>query len=202
VSAVTVAYATTSLSASSGTDFTPAAGTLTFDPGVTTRPVPVSVLADALVEGVETFRVDLSGAAGAAIAYGEATGRIHDPGSFFSLTPCRVFDTRDPAGPHGGPALAAGQSRTFALAGRCGLPATARAVAVNLTVTGSTVQGNLTLHPAGQPLPLASTLNYTTGLTRANNAVVGLSASGALAVRCNQASGTTHAVLDVTGYFE
>jgi hypothetical protein len=201
-STVTVAYATTPLTATSGTDFTPASGTLTFDPGATTQLVPVSVLADATVEGVETFTVDLSSPTGAAIAYGQALGRIHDPGAFSAVTPCRALDTRDPAGPYGGPALAAGQSRSFVLAGRCGIPASARAVAVNLTVTGSTAQGNLTLYPSGQPVPLASTLNYPTGLTRANNAVAGLSASGALSIRCNQASGTAHAILDVTGYFE
>jgi hypothetical protein len=51
-------------------------------------------------------------------------------------------------------------------------------------------------------MPPTSTLNYAAGQTRANNAVVGLSASGALAVRCSQAAGTVHAILDVTGYFE
>ncbi len=40
-----------------------------------------TVCADAVAEGVETFRVDLSGPSGAAIAYGQATGRIHDPGN-------------------------------------------------------------------------------------------------------------------------
>ena len=51
-------------------------------------------------------------------------------------------------------------------------------------------------------MPSTSTLNYVAGQTRANNAIVGLSPSGALAVRCSQASGTAHVVLDVTGYFE
>ena len=201
-STVTVGYATTALTASAGTDFTPASGTLTFDPGVTTQPVGVSVLADALSEGVETFRVDLSGASGAAIAYGQATGRIHDPGKLFSVTPCRVLDTRNAAGPYGGPALAPGQSRTFVVAGRCGIPATARAVAVNLTVTAPTAPGHLTVYPAGQAVPSTSTLNYATGQTRANNAVAGLSVAGGLAIRCGQASGSTHVVLDVAGYFE
>jgi hypothetical protein len=58
------------------------------------------------------------------------------------------------------------------------------------------------LYPADQALPSTSTLNYVAGQTRANNAIVGLSTSGALAVRCTQASGTAHVVLDVTGYFE
>lgn len=60
----------------------------------------------------------------------------------------------------------------------------------------------LRLYPADQAAPPASTLNYVAGQTRANNAIVGLSPSGALAIRCAQASGTAHVVLDVTGYFE
>jgi len=75
-------------------------------------------------------------------------------------------------------------------------------VAVNLTVTQPSAQGNLRLYPAGQTVPSTSSLNYMPGQTRANNAIVGLSPSGALTVRCSQASGTAHVVLDVTGYFE
>jgi hypothetical protein len=201
-SPVTVGYATAALTATSGSDYDDASGTLSFDPGVSTLPLSVTIRADALAEGIETFRVDLSGPSGAAIAYGQATGRIHDPGSFFTLAPCRVLDTRDPAGLYGGPALGAGQSRAFTLAGRCGIPASATAVAVNLTVTQPSAQGNLRLYPADQAVPSTSSLNYMPGQTRANNAIVGLSPSGALAVRCTQASGTAHVVLDVTGYFE
>ena len=200
-STVTVGYATTASSATAGSDYDDATGTLTFDPGVSTRPLTVAIRADAVAEPVETFRVDLSGATGAAIAYGQATGRIHDPGNLFTLTPCRVLDTRLP-GSYGGPALDAGESRVFTLAGPCEVPASARAVAVNLTVTQPTVQGNLRLYPADQGLPSTSTLNYTAGQTRANNAIVGLSPSGELAVHCSQASGTAHVILDVAGYFE
>jgi len=148
--------------------------------------------------------VDLSDPHGAAIAHGQATGRIHDagPGSFFTLEPCRVLDTRGPAGDYGGPALAAGQDRAFTLAGRCGVPASATAVAVNLTVTQPSAPGGLSLGRADQALPPFSTLSYVGGETRANNAVVRLSPDGALAIRCSQASGTVHAVLDVAGYFE
>ena len=201
-SPVTVAYATTALTATAGTDFMPVSGSLLFDPGLTSRTVNVPILADALAEGVETLRLDLSAPAGAALAYGQATGRIHDPGNLFTVAPCRVLDTRDAAGAYGGPAMGAGQSRSFTLAGRCSLPASARAVAVNLTVTGATAQGNLRLYPADQAVPSTSTLNYPAGQNRANNAIVGLSASGALAVRCTQATGTAHVILDVTGYFE
>jgi hypothetical protein len=199
---VTVDWATSALTATPGSDYDDASGTLSFPPGTSTRTFGVPILADEAVEDFETFRVDLSGAGGAPIAFGQATGRVHDPGNLFTVSPCRVVDTRSAAGPYGGPALAAGQSRTFTLAGQCGIPAGARAVAVNVTVTGPTVTGNFRLYPADQPLPSTSTLNYAAGQTRANNAIVGLSPSGALAVRCSQAAGTAHLVLDVTGYLE
>ncbi len=127
---------------------------------------------------------------------------ISTAGGYFTLAPCRVLDTRNPVGPYGGPAIAAGTSRVFSLVGRCGIPSTARAIAVNLTVTQPTAGGNLRLYPADVPAPNASSLNYTAGMTRANSQVAGLSSSGALAIRCMQSAGTAHVILDVTGYFE
>ncbi len=73
---------------------------------------------------------------------------------------------------------------------------------MNLTVTQPTAQGNLRLYPAGTPLPLVSSINYVAGQTRANNAIASLNGLGELAVRCTQASGTAHFILDVNGYFE
>jgi FtsP/CotA-like multicopper oxidase with cupredoxin domain len=122
--------------------------------------------------------------------------------SFHTLAPCRIADTRNPAGPQGGPALAAGASRTFAVSGVCAIPPTAKAVAVNLTVVLPTAGGYLTVYPAGTPLPLASTLNFRPGIVRANNAVLPLSAGGQITVFCGMGSGSTDFLLDVTGWFE
>ncbi|HEY7515745.1 MAG TPA: FG-GAP repeat protein, partial [Vicinamibacteria bacterium] len=122
--------------------------------------------------------------------------------SFFTLTPCRVVDTRGPDGPLGGPALAAGADREFTLVGACGIPDTALAVSVNLAVTGASALGNLRLHPGGSAVPLVSTINYGAGQTRSNNAIVRLNDEGALAAYVGQASGTVHLVLDVNGYFQ
>ncbi len=124
-------------------------------------------------------------------------------GAFFTVTPCRIVDTRTtPNGPLAGPALVAGASRSFTLAGSCGIPATAKAVSLNVTVTQPTGAGDLRLYPAGQSAPLVSTINWVAGQTRANNGVATLSALGGLAVQCDQASGTVHLILDVNGYFQ
>jgi hypothetical protein len=113
-----------------------------------------------------------------------------------------VADTRDPVGPFGGPALIAGQERTFGIADRCGIPPGARAAALNVTVVLPTAAGYLTLYPGGSSLPLASTINYRAGQIRANNAILPLAPDGTLAVFCGQGSGTANLIIDVTGYFE
>jgi hypothetical protein len=122
---------------------------------------------------------------------------------FYTLPPCRLLDTRGPAGPRGGPALQPASDRLFALAGSCGVPVDAKAVSLNLTVTDGTVGGDLRLYPGDQTLPLASAINYGAGQTRANNVVVGLGQDGlaSLKVRCDS-QGTVQFVLDVNGYFK
>jgi streptogramin lyase len=124
--------------------------------------------------------------------------------SFYTLTPCRVIDTRNPTGAFGGPALVSQATRVFSMAGQCGIPSGATAVAVNMAVTQPTSgPGFLTLYPAGGPRPIASSINFSSGQTRANNAILPLGGSGgALSVFCGQGGGTTHLVLDVTGYFQ
>jgi len=135
-----------------------------------------------------------------------ATGRVYriNPAatSFHTVTPCRVVDTRSAAGPYGGPALAANGTRDFRLPGRCGVPASARAVSVNVTATQAAAAGDLRIYPAGATLPPTSVINFRTGQTRANNAVVSLSATGDVSVLFEAAAGGVHFILDVNGYFE
>lgn len=120
---------------------------------------------------------------------------------FFTLAPCRVVDTRNAKGSLGGPALAA--RRTFALAGACGIPASARSVSVNITVTQPEASGYLIIHPSDLGIPLASSINFSAGQTRSNNAILRLSLDGSGSVTVeNGAAGPVHFILDATGYFE
>jgi hypothetical protein len=122
--------------------------------------------------------------------------------SLFTVSPCRLADTRNPAGPSGGPALSANTIRTFPVANLCEIPLTAKAVAVNLAVFQPTNGGDLRVYPAGGPAPLASAINFRTGIVRANNAVVPLGAGGQISVQCDMPSGSTHFFFDVYGYFQ
>jgi hypothetical protein len=197
-------YATTGGTAQSGSDYTPVAATLSFPSGATERTASVPVTGDTMLEPNETVVVGLVNPRNGVLAASQTTGTILDDDqslSLYSVTPCRVVDTRDPTGPWGGPALAAGTSRNFTIVGRCAIPATARAVSLNLTATQPTNQGNLRLHPGRTPAPLASVVNFGPAQTRANNAVVMLGPDGDLDVRCGPA-GSVHVILDVNGYFE
>jgi hypothetical protein len=86
----------------------------------------------------------------------------------------------------------------------CGVPADARAVTLNVTTVNEGDFGDLRLYPADAELPLASTINFSAGKARANNAIVVLGTAGRIAVRNDMPPGstaTTNVVIDVSGYF-
>ena len=121
---------------------------------------------------------------------------------FYTLSPCRVLDTRNPNGPQGGPQLGAFGERTFPVAGLCGVPTDALAVVVNLTVLTPSAQGNLSAYPGNAFYLGTSILNFPPGANLANNAIISLATDGAGTVKIRNGSpGTSHVILDVTGYF-
>jgi hypothetical protein len=163
----------------------------------------VPIIGDTSPEGDETFTVTLSGA-NAPVSDAVAVGTILDDESlgYHTLAPCRLVDTRNPAGPSGGPPLAAGVARAFPATGLCGIPATAQALAVNVTVTGSSAPGNLRFFAADSAVPTVSALNFMAGQTRGNNGIVRVGTAGRIAVLCTMGSGQAHAIVDVVGYFQ
>ena len=123
------------------------------------------------------------------------------PYQFYALAPCRVVDTRNAAGTNGGPMLGTAQ-RNFSIRGNCGVPLTAKAVSLNVTVTAASTGSWLTIWPSDQAQPFVSTINFdqNTGAL-ANGALVALAGTANdLAVK--NAIGTVHVVLDVTGYYQ
>ena len=88
------------------------------------------------------------------------------------------------------------------LRGKCEVPMTAEAVAVNLTVLSPTAPGFLTVFAAGQIPPPSSNTNFARGVTRANNAVLTPGVSGKVSVSAGMASGQLDVLIDVVGYFE
>jgi hypothetical protein len=130
-----------------------------------------------------------------------AINPVTPPGlQFKPLTPCRVADTRNPAGPFGGPSLASGNTRSFTIPqSACSIPSTAQAYSLNVTVVPHGSLPYLTLWPAGQDQPLVSTLNSFEGEVVANAAVVPAGTDGAVSI---YAAGPSDVILDINGYFD
>ncbi len=119
---------------------------------------------------------------------------------FVPVTPCRVVDTRGAAGSFGGPSMAANSERSFTIPqSACGIPTTAAAYSLNVTVVPPGPLSYLTLWPSGQARPTVSTLNSFNGDVVANAAIVPAGAGGAVSVYVTHA---TDVILDINGYFD
>jgi uncharacterized protein YodC (DUF2158 family) len=123
--------------------------------------------------------------------------------SYFTVTPCRVFDSRLPAN---APALQTGVARLVQITGNCGIPADAKVAAVNLTVTQPTAAGTVELYRGDGTAAGVADLDFASGQTRANNAVVALAFDGSGTLNALLTTATTgqtsHLILDLNGYFK
>jgi hypothetical protein len=134
-----------------------------------------------------------------AIAVISLIGQAQTALQFVPVTPCRIADTRNPAGQFGGPAMAAGSQRDFPIPlSVCNIPNTAAAYSLNVTVVPWKVLDYLTLWPTGQSQPFISTLNSWDGRIKANAAIVPAGTSGAVSVYVTD---KTDVILDIDGYF-
>ena len=84
------------------------------------------------------------------------------------------------------------------VAGINGVPADARAVTVNLTVTSPRAAGYLAAFACGTDRPATSNLNFVAGQTVAVSAIVNVGSGGRICVYNSQ---RTQVIVDVQGYF-
>jgi len=121
---------------------------------------------------------------------------------FIPVRPCRVADTRpgeNQSGAFGPPHIASQSIRSIPIPqGACGIPANAKAYALNVTVVPVEPLSYISIWPTGRPQPLVSTLNAFEGQVVANAAIVPAGDNGAIDIF---ASNNTHAILDINGYF-
>jgi hypothetical protein len=124
--------------------------------------------------------------------YGDLSG-TDDRGRFIALDPFRAIDTRV-SSPFG---LAAMPSGAIVRWGE--EPETASGYVVNVTVTETSDDGYVVAFPFadGHAVPLASTLNYSSGMTVPNHAIV---ATGPFLGFYNF-GGDVHLIVDFFGYF-
>jgi YVTN family beta-propeller protein len=133
---------------------------------------------------------------GAAPAADRGAAPAADRGAarYVAVAPARLLDTR------AGGAPADGTTTRLVVAGHAGVPATATAVALNVTVTETTAPGFVTVWPAGVPRPEASNLNVEhAGQTIPNLVIVPVGEGGAVDLFTQAA---THVVVDVIGAWE
>jgi N-acetylneuraminic acid mutarotase len=120
------------------------------------------------------------------------------PLPFVAITPCRQYDSRNTT------ALADNTPRTVTLSGApCGIPTTAQAVAVNITIFNISGAGSNGVFTAGTvSLPTTAWINYPpTETQRANAGVLPLGTGGTIVVQVNQGAGSVDFVVDVFGYY-
>lgn len=147
-----------------------------------------------------------------ASALGDSTSNL----LFVPLPPCRIIDTR-----LGGGTMAAGETRSFQVAGDtefqpqggtdggCGVPPgsaqpDAAAVMLNLVAVDAQGKGNLLAWSYGQPAPLASSLNFASiGMNVANGLIVPIAGTTLVPADLNIKANfsAVNVVVDITGYF-
>jgi len=115
--------------------------------------------------------------------------------SLYALPPCRVLDTRNPAGAP--PFEGAMNVNVIGSGTGCGGTSAAQAYVFNATVVPQGFLGYLTLWPEGSAQPLASTLNAYDGDITSNMAIVPTSNTEISAF----ATSNTYLILDLFGYF-
>ena len=175
----------------------PLASNVNFTPG---RTVPNAVVARLTYEG------DIC------LTSTSSTHLVVDLAGFFTginvlvprLAPARLLDSRpgqltiDGQGAGIGK-LRAGVPLQLQVDNRAGLPVHAHSVVLNVTVTEPSAAGNVTVYPCGQPVPLASNLNFVPGQTVANAVIAKVGTNGKV---CFNSTAPTHLVVDVGGHLK
>ncbi|HEX7182351.1 MAG TPA: choice-of-anchor Q domain-containing protein [Thermoanaerobaculia bacterium] len=144
-------------------------------------------------------------------------GALEDQGSgdflssFHTIAPCRLVDTRGAPGvDFGGPPLSfpSFTDRDYGIAGRCGVPGSASALAINATATNATRSGSIALYDPEVDGWTTPVVYFVVGRSRANNGVipvctdVGVVRAHVLFDYQGDYYGSVDFILDVVGYFE
>lgn len=117
-------------------------------------------------------------------------------GGFFGAQPTRLLDTRVAPATKLGP----GETVDIQVTGVGGVPDTATAAALNVTVDQPTAVSYLTAFPTGEDRPLASNINFAPGQQLANTVIVQLGTDGMVSIYNNL--GDVDVIVDLNGWFD
>lgn len=169
----------------------PNASTLNFQPGDTVAAFTMTALSggDICIWSNQSAQLIVD-------TFGWVTGS----GAIRVKNPTRVLDTRNgiwSTGPAAG-----GQTITLRVAGRGGVPNTARAALLTLTVADVSAHGFVTAWPCDEKKPNASVLNFWPGAVRANSALLKLShANGEICLSAYTSDGSSVSLIaDAVGW--
>jgi hypothetical protein len=161
----------------------------------------------------EVEKVLLGETAGASFAIPNTLGDTTQDYVFTSVTPCRIFDTRNAVG-----AFAANTTREFYVYGpagditpqggnAAGCPAPAgkgdpRAVHIQVSVVPVGSPGNVRVYPANETTPNTSVVSFVSGLNFSNALTVGTYyAIGPKEIEVYVGNSSAHVIADVMGYY-
>ena len=94
--------------------------------------------------------------------------------------------------------LSGGDEIQLQVTGRSGVPNSATAAVLNVTVTGAQGNGYVTVYPCGATRPITSNLNFVAGQTIPNAVIAKIGTDGKVCIYANVG---THLIADVNGYF-
>ena len=184
---VTVNYSTANNSASAGTDYEAASGTLTFAPGQQSQPVSITINGDTALESNESFNVNLAGPVNATIGDGQGVGTILNDDGQPSLSINDVSVTEGISGT---------TTATFTVS----LSATStQTVTVNYATAGNTAtsgtdfvaaNGTATITPGLLSTPITVTVNSDITFEPNETFFVNLTSPTNATISDNQATGT------------
>lgn len=133
------------------------------------------------------------------LSSGAVLGQVVGPGAdFYTITPCRIYDSRDGDGP-----FVPGEQRELQVTTVCGIPDDAIAVAANVTAANPTGTGSFVIFPDSLQPTASNALSYRPGLNVAASGMYPLSSDGlgTLSLFADLPAGQVDLVFDVTGYF-
>jgi hypothetical protein len=124
----------------------------------------------------------------------DLSGGFPDGGAYTPIAPVRIMDTRNSLMHK---RLDDDDTNEVMIRGVAGIPASAAAVVVNLTVTNPSKAGFVTLYPCAQVWPGTSNLNFEAGESMPNLTLTRIGVNGCLRLYNDVAA---DAIVDVVGY--
>ena len=155
---------------------------------------PGTISMTEVTDGNSIYMIEVNGTTAGRVFQAARVGYIPPYRRLITVNPQqRVYSTRDT------PSLVKfvnTEERVIDLS--AAVPAGAVAAVLNVTTTQQENPGYLGLFPDGTTWPGTSSINYFTGQDIANNSIVGVSSDRKIKCRCG--GGSTHVIVDVTGY--